>query len=68
MAQPAIAGKDSFPAQLQPVSRNASFHGDRAPAGCPLVSAVDRTPAQHTHYLLPGDWEPALLKHRRVLT
>lgn len=68
MAQPVIGGKDLFPAQLQTVSRNASFHGDRAPAGCALSSAVDRTPAQHTYYLLPDDWEPTLLKHRRVLT
>jgi hypothetical protein len=68
MAQPAIAGRDLFPAQLQTVSRNASFHGDRARAGCPLASALDLNPPQHTHYLLPCGWEPALLKHCRVLT
>ena len=67
MAQAAIAGKDLFSAYLQTVSRKASFQGDRAPAGCPLASAVDLTPAQHTQYLLPGEWEPALFNHHTVL-
>jgi len=67
MAQPVIAGKDLFPAQRQTVLRNASLQRDRAPAECPLTPALDLTPAQPTRYLLPGEWEPALHNHRKVL-
>jgi hypothetical protein len=67
MAQPAIAGKGAFLAHLPTVSPNAVFQSKRCTAGCPLAPAMDLTPAPVVHYLLPGDWEPALLNHRTGL-
>ena len=60
MAQPAIAGDGTFLAHLRSVSPNACFQCNRCTAGCPLALAMDLTPAQVVHYLLLGDWEPAL--------
>jgi len=64
MAPPAIAGVGSFLAHLGTVSPNAYFQCNRCTVGCPLAPVVDLTPAQVVHYLLLGDWEPALLNHR----
>ena len=63
MAQPATAGAGSFLAHLRTISPNACFQCNRCTAGCPLAAAMDLTPAQVVHYLLLGDWEPALLNH-----
>ncbi len=63
MAQPVIAGELSFLAHLRTVSPKAYFQINRCTAGCPLARAMDLTPAQVVHYLLLGDWEPALLNH-----
>jgi len=60
MSLPVGAQEGSFLAHLRTVSPNACFQCNRCTAGCPLAPAMDLTPAQVVHYLLLGDWEPAL--------
>jgi len=55
------AGKDSPAlAHLQSVSPDACFQCNRCTAGCPLLPAMDLTPARMVHHLLLGEWEPVL--------
>jgi heterodisulfide reductase subunit C2 len=56
----AAAGNGSVLAHLKSVSPNACFQCNRCTAGCPLISAMDLTPAQVVHYLLLENWEPVL--------
>ena len=47
-------------ANLRSVSADVCFQCNRCTAGCPLVSAMDLTPAQVVHHLLLGDWDAVL--------
>ncbi len=42
------------------VSPDGCFQCNRCTAGCPLLPAMDLTPAQIVHHLLLDDWEPVL--------
>ncbi len=47
-------------AHLGSVSPDACFQCNRCTAGCPLLSAMDLTPAQVVHHIILGEWEPVL--------
>lgn len=47
-------------AHLRTIPADVCFQCNRCTAGCPLLSAMDLTPAQVVHHLLLGDWEPVL--------
>jgi len=56
----ATARNGSALAHLKSVSPNACFQCNRCTAGCPLISAMDLTPAQVVHHLLLENLEPVL--------
>jgi len=54
------SGNGAILAHLKSVSPNACFQCNRCTAGCPLISAMDLTPAQVVHHLLMQNPEPVL--------
>ncbi len=52
-------------AHLGSLSPDACFQCNRCTDGCPLLSAMDLTPAQVVHHILLGEWEPVL--HSQVI-
>jgi hypothetical protein len=64
---PPLLGKFPSRPPAKPSPPDAYFQCNRCTAGCPLAPATDLTPAQVIHYLLLGDWGPALLNHRTSL-
>ncbi len=47
-------------ANLRSVTADVCFQCNRCTTGCPLVSAMDLTPAQVVHHVLLGEWDPVL--------
>ncbi len=47
-------------AHLRTLSPDVCFQCNRCTAGCPLLPAMDLTPAQVVHHMLLGHWEPVL--------
>lgn len=47
-------------AHLKTLAPEACFQCNRCTAGCPLLSAMDLTPAGVVHRLALGEWEPVL--------
>jgi len=60
LSSDATAGNGSVPPDRKRVSPNACFQCNRCTAGCPLLPAMDLTPAQIVHHLLLEEWEPVL--------
>ena len=62
METPVTAAWKESPAlaHLKVVSPEACFQCNRCTAGCPLLTAMDLTPARMVHHLLLGEWEPVL--------
>jgi len=60
MLSAAATARNGLPLALKSVSPNACFQCNRCTAGCPMLSAMDLTPAQVVHHLLLGDQETVL--------